>query len=50
VTLPGGEVVKARSLSGKNSLLFIRNSVTGAVEMRHRESGGAQLNAELHAN
>ena len=50
VTLPGGEVVKARSLSGKNSLLFIRNSVTGAVEMRHRESGGARLNAELHAN
>jgi 2,3,4,5-tetrahydropyridine-2,6-dicarboxylate N-succinyltransferase len=50
VTLPGGEVVKARSLSGKNSLLFIRNSVTGAVEMRHRESGGVQLNAELHAN
>jgi 2,3,4,5-tetrahydropyridine-2-carboxylate N-succinyltransferase len=50
VTLPGGEVVKARSLSGRNSLLFIRNSVTGAVEMRHRESGGARLNAELHAN
>jgi 2,3,4,5-tetrahydropyridine-2,6-dicarboxylate N-succinyltransferase len=50
VTLPGGEVVKARSLSGKNGLLFIRNSVTGAVEMRRRESGGVQLNAELHAN
>ena len=50
VTLPGGEVVKARSLSGKNGLLFIRNSVTGAVEMRRRESGRVQLNAELHAN
>jgi 2,3,4,5-tetrahydropyridine-2-carboxylate N-succinyltransferase len=50
VTLAGGEVVKARSLSGRNGLLFIRNSVTGAVEMRHRESGGVQLNAELHAN
>ena len=50
VTLPGGEVVKARSLSGKNGLLFIRNSVTGAVEMRRRESGGVQLNAELLAN
>jgi hypothetical protein len=24
--------------------------VTGAVEMRRRESGGVQLNAELHAN
>lgn len=50
VTLPGGEVVKARSLSGKNGLLFIRNSVTGAVEMRRREAGKVQLNAELHAN
>jgi 2,3,4,5-tetrahydropyridine-2,6-dicarboxylate N-succinyltransferase len=50
VTLPGGEVVKARSLSGKNGLLFIRNSMTGAVEMRRRESGGVPLNAELHAN
>jgi 2,3,4,5-tetrahydropyridine-2-carboxylate N-succinyltransferase len=50
VTLPGGEVVKARSLSGKNGLLFIRNSVTGAVEMRRRDAGGVQLNAELHAN
>ncbi|HJV15476.1 MAG TPA: 2,3,4,5-tetrahydropyridine-2,6-dicarboxylate N-succinyltransferase [Propionibacteriaceae bacterium] len=50
VTLPGGEVVKARSLSGKSGLLFIRNSVTGAVEMRRRESGRVQLNAELHAN
>jgi 2,3,4,5-tetrahydropyridine-2,6-dicarboxylate N-succinyltransferase len=50
VTLPGGEVVKARSLSGKSGLLFLRNSVTGAVEMRRRESGGVELNAELHAN
>jgi 2,3,4,5-tetrahydropyridine-2,6-dicarboxylate N-succinyltransferase len=50
VTLSGGEVVKARSLSGKDGLLFIRNSVTGAVEMRRRESGRVQLNAELHAN
>jgi 2,3,4,5-tetrahydropyridine-2-carboxylate N-succinyltransferase len=50
VTLPGGEVVKARSLSGKSGLLFIRNSQTGAVEMRRREAGAVQLNAELHAN
>jgi 2,3,4,5-tetrahydropyridine-2,6-dicarboxylate N-succinyltransferase len=49
VTLPAGEVVKARSLSGKNGLLFIRNSVTGAVEMR-RQRSGVELNAELHAN
>ena len=50
VTLPSGDVVKARTLSGKNDLLFIRNSVTGAVEMRRRERGGVELNAELHAN
>ena len=50
VTLPGGEVVKARSLSGKNGLLFIRNSVTGAVEMHRRQRSGVELNAELHAN
>ncbi|HVD82088.1 MAG TPA: 2,3,4,5-tetrahydropyridine-2,6-dicarboxylate N-succinyltransferase [Propionibacteriaceae bacterium] len=50
VTLPGGEVVKARSLSGKNGLLFIRNSVTGAVEMRRRQRSVVELNAELHAN
>jgi 2,3,4,5-tetrahydropyridine-2-carboxylate N-succinyltransferase len=50
VTLPGGEVVKARTLSGGDGLLFIRNSVTGAVEMRRRQRGGVELNAELHAN
>jgi 2,3,4,5-tetrahydropyridine-2-carboxylate N-succinyltransferase len=50
VTLPGGEVVKARTLSGEHGLLFIRNSVSGAVEMRRRDRGGVTLNAELHAN
>ena len=32
VTLPDGEVVKARELSGADGLLFRRNSQTGAVE------------------
>ena len=50
ITLPGGEVVKAHTLSGENGLMFIRNSVTGAVEMRRRQRGGVELNAELHAN
>jgi 2,3,4,5-tetrahydropyridine-2-carboxylate N-succinyltransferase len=50
VTLPSGDVVKARTLSGEHGLLFIRNSVTGAVEMRRRQRGGVELNAELHAN
>ena len=50
VTLQSGDVVKARTLSGEDGLLFIRNSVTGAVEMRRRQRGGVELNAELHAN
>jgi 2,3,4,5-tetrahydropyridine-2,6-dicarboxylate N-succinyltransferase len=50
VTLPGGDVVKAMSLSGDSGLLFIRNSVTGAVEMRRLDRSGVALNAELHAN
>ena len=50
VTMPGGEVVKARTLSGSSGLLFLRNSVTGAIEVRHREGRGVQLNADLHNN
>ncbi len=49
VTLPDGRVVKARELSGVPGLLFIRNSVTGAIEARPR-AGGIELNAALHAN
>ncbi len=54
VTLPDGAVVKARQLSGRDRLLFRRNSVTGALEVLDR--GGAAgrswtgLNADLHAN
>ena len=50
VTMPDGEVVKARSLSGESGLLFIRNSVTGAIEARRRQGRGVELNAALHAN
>ncbi|HEY5822487.1 MAG TPA: 2,3,4,5-tetrahydropyridine-2,6-dicarboxylate N-succinyltransferase [Propionibacteriaceae bacterium] len=50
VTLPGGNVVKALTLSGESGLLFIRNSVTGAIEVRRRKGGGVELNADLHAN
>ena len=50
VTLPGGNVVKARTLSGSNALLFLRNSVTGAIEVRRREGRGVELNADLHQN
>lgn len=50
VSLPGGQVVKARELSGQSGLLFIRNSVSGAIEVRNRQGKGVALNAALHAN
>ena len=50
VTLPGGNVVKALTLSGESRLLFLRNSVTGAIEVRRREGHGVELNADLHQN
>ena len=42
VTLPDGEVVKARELSGANGLLFRRNSQTGAVEALPRSGTWAR--------
>ncbi|GAB3810814.1 2,3,4,5-tetrahydropyridine-2,6-dicarboxylate N-succinyltransferase [Kribbella italica] len=50
VTLPDGAVVKARDLSGRPGLLYLRNSVTGAVEARPRQGEGITLNEALHAN
>ena len=50
VTLPDGQVVKARSLSGERNLLVLRNSVTGAIEVRGRGGRVVELNAALHAN
>jgi 2,3,4,5-tetrahydropyridine-2-carboxylate N-succinyltransferase len=50
ITLPDGEVVKARELSGASGLLFRRNSRTGAVEALPRSGRWAGLNAALHAN
>ncbi len=49
VTLDG-HVVKAALLSGRDGLLFLRNSVTGAVEARHRAGTGVELNEALHEN
>jgi len=43
-------VVKARDLAGRDSLLFRRNSRTGAVEALVRGGVGIELNAALHAN
>jgi len=51
ITLPDGSVVKARELSGRDGLLFRRNSVSGALEVVLRgDRTWGSLNAELHAN
>jgi 2,3,4,5-tetrahydropyridine-2-carboxylate N-succinyltransferase len=50
VTLPDGSVVKARELSGRDGLLFRRNSVSGALEALPRDGDWGALNAALHAN
>jgi 2,3,4,5-tetrahydropyridine-2,6-dicarboxylate N-succinyltransferase len=50
VTLPDGTVAKAQELAGQSNILFIRNSVTGTVEVRPRAGQGIELNAALHAN
>lgn len=49
VTLPDGQVVKARELSGSDDLLFLRNSVSGAIEVRHKRNKTV-LNSTLHKN
>jgi 2,3,4,5-tetrahydropyridine-2-carboxylate N-succinyltransferase len=50
ITLPDGSTVKGSELSGRTGLLFLRNSVTGALEARPRAGTGVSLNAALHAN
>jgi len=50
VTLPDGSVVKAKELSGRSGLLFIRNSTSGAVEARSRTGGPIPLNEDLHGH
>jgi len=50
VTLPDGEIVKARELSGAHDLLFRRNSISGALEVVQRTGSWGGLNSALHAN
>lgn len=45
----GDEVVAARTLAGRDGLLFRRNSTTGAVEAIVRTGVGIALNPDLHA-
>jgi 2,3,4,5-tetrahydropyridine-2-carboxylate N-succinyltransferase len=49
VTLSDGQVVKAASLSGRDGLLYRRNSQTGAVEAIARDKSWGALNPSLHA-
>jgi len=50
VTLPDGSVVPARELSGRDEVLFRRNSVTGAVEALPRSGSWGGLNVTLHVD
>ncbi|MGC0370440.1 2,3,4,5-tetrahydropyridine-2,6-dicarboxylate N-succinyltransferase [Microbacterium sp. SLBN-111] len=45
----GDDTVKAGELSGRDGILFRRNSLTGAVEASARAGVGVTLNAALHA-
>jgi 2,3,4,5-tetrahydropyridine-2-carboxylate N-succinyltransferase len=50
VTLPGGELAKAKNLSGSSGLLFIRNSTSGVVEVRESDPGRwGGINEALHS-
>lgn len=44
----GKQEIKASELSGKNNLLFRRNSISGGVEALPREGAGVTLNSLLH--
>lgn len=50
ISLPDGQIVKGRELSGASGLLFRRNSVSGALEAVNREGTWGGLNAALHHN
>jgi 2,3,4,5-tetrahydropyridine-2-carboxylate N-succinyltransferase len=50
VRLPDGRVVKAAEVSGQPGLLYIRNSETGAIEVRSRAGRTVELNTALHGS
>lgn len=50
VLLPDGKIVKARELSGANSLLIRRNSQSGAIEALNKNGSWGGLNSVLHSN
>lgn len=50
ITLPDGDVVRARELSGVSGMLFRRNSLSGALEAVPRSGSWGGLNEMLHHN
>lgn len=50
VLQPEGRVVKAAELSGRDGLLFRRNSQSGAIEAIAKRADFGGLNTDLHAN
>ena len=50
VLLPDGKIVKARELSGANSLLIRRNSQSGTIEALNKNGSWGGLNSVLHSN
>jgi 2,3,4,5-tetrahydropyridine-2-carboxylate N-succinyltransferase len=50
ITLPDGQVVKAKELSGANNLMYWRNSVNGALEAKPKTGSWSGLNTILHSN
>jgi 2,3,4,5-tetrahydropyridine-2-carboxylate N-succinyltransferase len=49
VRLPDGTIAKAREVSGRDDLLFRRNSQSGAIEVVQRTGTWGGLNSALHA-
>ena len=50
VTMPDGQIVKARELSGASNILFRRNSTNGVVEARPNNAVWGGLNEILHSH
>jgi 2,3,4,5-tetrahydropyridine-2-carboxylate N-succinyltransferase len=50
ITLPDGQVVKAKELTGASNLMYWRNSVNGALEAKPKTGEWSGLNSVLHKN
>jgi 2,3,4,5-tetrahydropyridine-2-carboxylate N-succinyltransferase len=50
VLTPDGEIVKAKELSGRSGLMFIRDAQSGKVVVKQRTGSWGALNDALHQN